>query len=101
MLTAIIEAKARGVALRVARAAASALCATVGVGFLTAAGWSALADALSPALASLIVGGIFLMIAAAQYFWPKRKRAKPQPTVTSNDLVTVFLSGMRTGQSLR
>ena len=101
MLSAIIESKARGIARDAARLAALGLCAAIGVGFLTAAGWHALADALSPVWAHLLVGATFVVIAALLHFWPKPQQAQPKPTVTSNDLVTVFLSGMRTGQRLR
>jgi hypothetical protein len=43
------------------------LFAIVGIGFLLGAGYMALADVLSPIIAALIFGGVFLLLALAVY----------------------------------
>jgi hypothetical protein len=43
------------------------LFALVGISFLFGAGYMALADALSPIIAALIFGGVFLLLALAVY----------------------------------
>src|SRR5690606_31869155 len=43
------------------------LLALAGIGFLLGAGYMALADLLSPVIAALILGGIFLLLALAVY----------------------------------
>ena len=78
------------------------LCGLVALGFLTAGGWMLLADRHGSALASIIVGGIYLSLALLIF------ALRPREQFTSPDKVTVglalgssFLQGFTAGQQVR
>ena len=96
-----LKEQARKLALRAARAAAAVLFGLVGAGFLIAAAWQAIADALSPMEANCILGAAFAAVGFAAFFWPKKKPKAPQVEVGANDLLQVFLTGLNTGRSIR
>ena len=96
-----IKRHARKLALRAARTAAAGLFGLVGAGFLIAAAWQAIADALSPIEANCILGAAFAAVGFAVFFWPKKKTKAPQFEVGANDLLQVFLTGLNTGRSIR
>ncbi|WP_341369044.1 phage holin family protein [Yoonia sp. BS5-3] len=101
MISDDIKNQARRLALRAARITAVAFLGLVGMGFLVATAWLAIADRLSPIAANGIVGSAFLAVAAVVFFWPKKKSQPPQVEVGAHDLVKVFLTGLNTGRSLR
>ena len=96
-----IKRQARKLALRAARTAAAGLLGLVGAGFLIAAAWQAVADALSPIEANSIIGVAFATAGLAVFFWPKKKPKSLPVEVDANDLLQVFLSGLNAGRSIR
>jgi hypothetical protein len=78
------------------------LCVLVALGFLTAGGWMLLAEGQGAALASLIVGGIYLGVALLIF------AIRPREIITGPDKVTIglalgssFLQGFTAGQRVR
>jgi len=96
-----LEARLRKAARRAVLMAAGAVTAMAGAGFLTAALWQALASAAGPVYASLLIGVLFLAISALLFAVCLRRPRKPPPSVTSSDLLTVFLKAVQAGRAAR
>ena len=65
---------------RIALAAAAGLLVTAGVAFLCAALWTALREGFGPIVASLSLGGLFLLAALIVFFI---RRVRPEPYIPS------------------
>lgn len=81
--------------------ALAALAALVGGGFLTAAGWQAVALAYSPLHASLAAGGAYLIVSLIVLLFARPKKKPKQVEVAPTDLVGVFLAASQAGKSMR
>jgi FlaG/FlaF family flagellin (archaellin) len=86
----------------------AAVFSVVALGFLTAASWIAVADALDHLVAALAVGGVYLVIAIVLFLMARpRTTIDPEPTAANEarppapPLFEAFMTGLRTGQSLR
>jgi len=104
---------------RAALGAAGGVLAVVGVVFLTAAGWRALATASGPAAASLVVGAVYLVLGMILFFMASRndraarlreaearaaeaealrRRTQPAPM---DRVMAAFFEGLAAGSSAR
>lgn len=93
-----IKLRVKDTVRRTALGGVGALFALVGIGFLTAAGYIALARALGTLDALLIVGGVFVglglvVIAIAG----RRPRHRVPPTPQPTELASAFIQGMSQG----
>lgn len=82
------------------------LCTLIALGFLTAGGWTLLAERQGPALASIIIGGIYLTVGLLVLVFMPRERERE--VVVGPDKVTVglalgssFIQGFTAGQRVR
>jgi O-antigen ligase len=79
------------------------LFALVALGFLTAGGWMLLAERQGAALASIIVGGVYLSIALLIFAVRPREisTAGPDRVTVGLALGSSFLQGFTAGQQVR
>ncbi|KNG93801.1 hypothetical protein [Pseudaestuariivita atlantica] len=93
----------------------AAICAAIGIGFLTAAGWTLIAAELGPVVASLIFGGVYLTTGLLIALLARLGASSHKSHSTSSsdhghshghsqtaemaDVVTVFLDGVAKGKA--
>ncbi len=82
--------------------------AVVALGFLSAAGWIAVAEAFGHLAAALAVGGVYLVTAFLLFLMARpratidpKTSAANEPRAPAPPLFEAFMMGLRTGQSLR
>lgn len=92
---------------RTAFGAAGGLFLIIGIGFLTAAAWLAMALAFGAVFASVIVGLVLcgiglvcLALAARRPVPPSAALQPPVPAARQADLIAAFLGGMDTGKAM-
>ena len=106
MISALIQ-RAKSAARRTAFGAAGVACLVVGVGFLSAALWLAIALTFGGVVASLVLGllyagfGLVLLALASRKpvaHTPAVKAAQPAPG--QSDLIAAFLGGVDAGKRI-
>lgn len=78
--------RARATARRAALLAAAGVCLLLALGFLTAAGWTALAAWQGSLHASLILAGVFLFLALVLALVARHRRRRAPPPLSAAEI---------------
>ncbi|MBB5723980.1 hypothetical protein FHS72_003628 [Loktanella ponticola] len=102
-----IKDKVARTAKRAGLISAGTVCCTVGVGFLTASGWLALAPTVGPATAAFIIAGVYIGVGLilialgandpATQHRPPAAAEQPKTATQAPPLMQAFMFGMETG----